>query len=158
MIAALKFLHIAGLICWCAALIALPLLLQGHGAARGQRQYDRFRLLTHIGYIGFATPAALVTVAAGTALIFAAGIFEPWLIIKLGFVAAMVMIHIWFGHMIQRSGEERRSRWRAAPLAGLVVVMPLMAVVLGLVLLKPAPGPFRDLIPAQFLSPRVSPP
>jgi putative membrane protein len=158
MIAALKFLHVAGLICWCAALIALPLLLHGRGGVRRQGPYDRYRLLTHIGYIGFATPAALLTVAAGTALIFAARVFEPWLIVKLGFVAAMVMVHIWFGHLIQRSGEERRIRWQSAPLTGLVIVLPLMGAVLGLVLAKPATGPLRDLIPAQLLSPRVATP
>jgi len=156
MIAALKFLHIVGLVSWCAALIALPLLLHAHGGARGQRQYDRFRLLTHIGYIGFATPAALLTVGAGTALIFAAGVFEPWLILKLGFVAAMVMVHIWFGHLIQRSGEERRSRWRGGPLTGLMLALPLMGFVLAVVLVKPETAVFRDLIPAQLLSPRLS--
>ncbi|MFC0280265.1 CopD family protein [Falsigemmobacter intermedius] len=156
MIAALKFLHIAGLASWCAALIALPLLLRGYSGAIGQREFERFRLLTHIGYIGFATPAALITVAAGTGLIFSAGVFAPWLLIKLGFVAAMVLVHAWFGHMIQRSGEEKRGHWRAGPLLGLTVVLPLMALVLGLVLVKPDAAALLDLIPDQFLSPRIS--
>ncbi|MEH0070121.1 CopD family protein [Pannonibacter sp. Pt2-lr] len=115
MIAGLKFLHIAGLASWSAALLAMPLLMRAHGSADNQRQYARFRLITHIGYIGFATPAALITIIAGTGLIFAAGVFEPWLLLKLSFVAAMVLVHAWIGHLIQRSGEERRSHWRAAP-------------------------------------------
>ncbi|MBJ2149787.1 CopD family protein [Paracoccus sp. IB05] len=155
MIAALKFLHVAALACWCASLIALPLLMRAHGGAMSQRQYARFRLITHIGYIGIATPAALVTIMAGTGLIFAAQVFAPWLLVKLAFVAAMVMVHVWFGHLIQRSGEERRSQWQGAPLAGLLIVLPLMAAVLALVLAKPDLAPFRALIPDQFLSPRA---
>lgn len=154
MIPALKFLHIAALACWCAALIALPLLMRAHGGAMSQRQYARFRLITHIGYIGFATPAAVVTIMAGTGLIFAAQVFEAWLLVKLAFVAAMVMVHVWFGHLIQRSGEERRSHWHIAPLAGLVLLLPLIAAVLALVLGKPDLAPIRALIPDQFLSPR----
>lgn len=154
MIAALKFLHIAALTCWCASLIALPLLMRANGATASQHQYVRFRLITHVGYIGFATPAALVTIIAGTGLIFAAQVFEPWLLVKLGFVAAMVMIHVWFGHLIQRSGEERRTHWHVAPLAGLVILLPLIAGVLALVLGKPDLASIRALIPDQFLSPR----
>lgn len=154
MIAALKFLHLAALACWCAGLIALPLLMHAHGRARNQRQYARFRLITHIGYIGFATPAALVTIMAGTMLIFAARIYEPWLLAKLAFVAAMVLVHVWFGHLIQRSGEEKRSHWQAAPLAGLILVMPLIGIVLALVLSKPDLVLLRDLVPGQLLSPR----
>src|SRR5690606_24179974 len=81
MIAALKFIHIAGLAGWCAALIALPLLMHAHGRAGNQRQYARFRLVTHIGYIGFATPAALITIIAGTGLIFAAQVLTPGLLV-----------------------------------------------------------------------------
>ncbi|SEO09715.1 Uncharacterized membrane protein [Paracoccus alcaliphilus] len=154
MIAALKFIHIAGLAGWCAALIALPLLMHAHGRAGNQRQYARFRLVTHIGYIGFATPAALITIIAGTGLIFAAQVFTPWLLVKLAFVAAMVLVHVWFGHMIQRSGEELRSRWQGAPIAGLLILLPVIATVLGLVLVKPDLERVRDLIPDQFLSPR----
>ncbi|WP_283179566.1 CopD family protein [Gemmobacter sp. 24YEA27] len=154
MIAALKFLHVAALACWCASLIALPLLMKAHGRAQNQRQYAHFRLVTHIGYIAFATPAALVTIIAGTALIFAAQVFAPWLLVKLAFVAAMVLVHVWFGHLIQRSGEEKRSHWQAAPLTGLLLVLPLIAVVLALVLGKPDLTPLRGLIPDQFLAPR----
>ncbi len=155
MIAALKFLHIAGLASWSAALVALPLLMRAHGGAGNQRQYARFRLITHIGYIGFATPAALATIIAGTGLIFAARVFEPWLLLKLSFVAAMVLVHAWIGHLIQRSGEERRSHWRAAPLAALLMVLPLIAAIVALALVKPDLGwIFTSLIPDQFLSPR----
>ncbi|MDR5651454.1 CopD family protein [Ruixingdingia sedimenti] len=158
MIAGLKALHIAGLVCWCAALIGLPLLLHRHGGRRTQRGFAEYRLVTHIGYIAFATPAALVTIAAGTALVLLAGVFEPWLLVKLAAVAGMVLVHVWLGHMIQRSGEERRSDWHGGPLAGLALAVPLMALVLGLVLVKPDAGLLARLVPDQFFAPRaVSP-
>lgn len=154
MIAALKFIHIAGLVCWCGALIALPLLMHGHGGARRQRQFAEYRLVTHIGYIAVATPAALTAIIAGTALIFVAQVYEPWLLAKLAFVAGLVLVHAWFGHMIQRSGEERRSHWPAAPVLGLALVLPLVAIVLTLVLAKPDLRGLQDLIPDQLLAPR----
>lgn len=154
MIAALKFVHVAALVCWCAALVALPLLMRAHGASGNSRDFVRFRLITHLGYIAVATPAALLTVMAGSGLIFAAQVFAPWLLVKLAFVAAMVLVHVWLGHLIQRSGEEQRTHWRAAPLAALCLVLPLMAVVLALVLGKPDLAPLRAMIPDQFLSPR----
>lgn len=154
MIAALKFLHVAGLVSWSAALIGLPLLLRAYAKAADQQEFTRFRTLTHYGYIGFATPAALITVAAGTALIFAAEVFEPWLLAKLAAVAAMVLVHVWFGHLIQRSGETRRTPARLSPLLGLWAVLGLIALVLALVLGKPDLTGLERLIPAQFLSPR----
>ncbi|MGE4340295.1 MAG: CopD family protein [Pigmentiphaga sp.] len=154
MIAALKFLHIVGLAFWCAALIALPLLLHLYGGARRERQFIEFRLLTHIGYIALATPAALLAISAGTALIFLERVFEPWLFVKLAFVAAMALIHMWFGHLIQRSGEERKSNWMPGPVVGLLLVAPLIATVLWLVLAKPAPQMFETLIPHFLLVPQ----
>ena len=59
MIAALKAIHIAAMLCWCAGLIALPLLLIGYGKAQRQVRYSEFRMLTHYGYVAFATPATL---------------------------------------------------------------------------------------------------
>ncbi|MCK9510450.1 MAG: hypothetical protein M0R28_04395 [Pigmentiphaga sp.] len=152
MIAALKFLHIVGLAVWCAALIALPLLLHLYGGARREHQFIEFRLLTHIGYIALATPAALLAISAGTALIFLARVYEPWLFIKLAFVAAMALIHMWFGHLVQRSGEERKSNWMPGPVVGLILVAPLIAAVLWLVLAKPAPQVFEPWIPDFLLT------
>lgn len=154
MIAALKFAHIAGLSVWVAALIALPLLLHVHGGARQQREFIEFRLVTHLGYIAFATPAALIAIAAGTALIFLAGVYEPWLLLKLAFVAGMVLVHAWFGHLIQRSGEERRSEWRRQPLTGLALALPLIAAVLALALAKPAAGTLLAWVPAAIRAPQ----
>ncbi|MFV3077073.1 CopD family protein [Niveispirillum fermenti] len=154
MIAAVKFLHIAGLLSWCAALITLPVLLHVHGRARGAREFVEFRLITHIGYAYIATPAALVAIAAGTVLMFLAETFAPWFLAKLAFVAGMVLIHAWFGHLIQRSGEERRAHRGKRPLAGLFIVLPLILAVLFLVLAKPDLDGLRKSMPGWLLVPQ----
>jgi len=158
MIAAVKFIHFVGLACWCAALIALPLLMHAHGGMRDQRQFARFRLVTHVSYIAFATPAALIAIAAGTALVFLARVFEPWLLAKLAVVAAMVLVHVWLGHLIQRSGEQPGRARPAHPLVGLALALPLIGVVLALVLTKPDLSALTALIPDQFLVPRGAAP
>ena len=153
LIAALKSLHILGLVCWCAALIGLPLLLHSHRVARRQRQFTEYRLVTHVGYTAFATPAALIAIAAGTALILLDQVFAPWLLLKLVFVAAMVMVHVWIGHLIQQSGEERRINWWLSPIVGLVLALIFMTAVLVLVLLKPDAELLGGLVPRQLWSP-----
>lgn len=155
MIAAVKALHIAGLVAWCAALIALPLLLHLHGHARRQRQFIAFRLITHVGYTAIATPAAVVAVAAGTALIFLARVYEPWLLAKLALVAAMVLVHVWLGHLIGRSGEVGRPVLRPPPILALVLTLPLIAAVLMLVLAKPDLRPLEGWLPAWAQEPRA---
>lgn len=157
MIAALKFVHVAGLALWCAALIALPLVMWTNRRTDGQSDYARFRLATHVGYIAVATPAALVAIIAGTGLIFAAQVLQPWFLVKLVCVAALVIVHAWLGDLIQTSGEERRTYWSGTSILALTLILPLILTILGLVLAKPDLTPIKDLVPDQFLSPRVRP-
>lgn len=161
MIAALKALHIAAMLAWCAGLIALPLLLMAYGGARRQSRYAEFRMLTHYGYVAFVTPAAVVAVVAGTGLIFAAEVFDLWFIAKLAFVSLMALVHAWIGHLIEQSGVQRRgaivhgerSRGyaRPSPAIALTVAVPSMAAVLWLVLAKPDLGWVADLLPGFML-------
>lgn len=164
MIAALKAIHIAAMLCWCAGLVALPLMLISYGHARRQVRYSEFRLLTHYGYVGFATPAAVIAVAAGTALIFAAGVFDLWFVAKLAFVSGMALTHAWIGHLIEQSGQKRHDRAPARP-GGRGYRMPLpalalaagiscMIAVLWLVLAKPDLDWLRGHMPGFMLSPR----
>lgn len=164
MIAALKAIHIAAMLCWCAALVALPLLLLSYGRARDQRHYTEFRLLTHYGYVGFASPAAVIAVAAGTALIFAAQVFDLWFAAKLAFVSAMALIHALIGQMIEHSGEAqarkpghgpwpRRGKPMILPLIALIGGLACIGAVLWLVLAKPDLDWLRALLPRVLLAP-----
>ncbi len=154
MIALLKFVHIAALLCWCAALIALPLLLHLYRGARGQRRFTEFRLITHYGYICFACPAAVIAISAGTALIFVAQVYDGWLLIKLVFVTGMALVHGWIGHLILQSGERKETYNMPPPLIAMAFVLPQMAVVFWLELAKPDLAYLANLLPAILLEPQ----
>ncbi|SEN84740.1 Uncharacterized membrane protein [Loktanella fryxellensis] len=152
-LAGLKFVHIAALLGWCAALIALPVMLTIYGQARRQATYAEFRLITHFGYIGFATPAAVVAVGSGIALIFAAQVFDLWFAAKLAFVSLMALVHAWIGHLILQSGEGEGTYRMPPAILGLLVGIPAMAAVFWLVLAKPDLTGLTDFVPEVFLAP-----
>lgn len=156
-VVAVKALHVAALVVWCAGLLALPFLLRVHrtllrgGAA--QADFTRTRLLTHTLYTRYATPSAVVAIAAGTGLVFLERVTDPWLVAKLTFVAGMVLVHAWLGHLVLKAGE--RPEWRMPqPMVALLLLLPLMAAILLLVLAKPPLHRVEALLPEAVLSPR----
>ncbi|MDM7459566.1 MAG: CopD family protein [Paracoccus sp. (in: a-proteobacteria)] len=161
-VAGLKFIHLAAMLCWCAAMIALPAMLylygnfwrNTRGSEQEQARYVEFRLITHYGYIGFATPAAIIAISTGTGLIFADQVFDLWFVAKLTLVAGMALVHAWIGHFILISAEERSLRRMPSPVWTLALGIPLMAGVLWLVLAKPDLAWTADLMPDFMLSPR----
>jgi uncharacterized membrane protein len=159
-VAALKFLHIAALSLWCAGLVGLPLLLARHRPGDDQLDFARRRLVTHYGYVRLVTPAAVVAIAAGTALIFLRGVFVPWMFAKLAVVGLLVVLHAWIGHVTLQIGEQQ-GRYDAPPGGPLVAAALLaMTAILVLVLGKPV---FADWFgagwpgPAWLLQPRGQP-
>lgn len=161
MIALVKTLHIAALVMWCAGLIALPLLLGTHRTvhaaashAQVQKRYTRFRQLTYMTYTALVTPAAVIAIVAGTVLIFAAQVFEIWLLVKLLCVAGMVLVHAWLGYLIVQSGE-RAAHWRMPwPQLALLMAVPCMLGVLALVLVKPDLASHAQELPDWLTQPR----
>lgn len=142
----MKALHIASLALWVGALIGQPLLLARHRRAEEQEEFARVRRFAHFSYIGVTTPAAVIAVGSGTALIFLREVFEPWLYLKLLVVGLLVMFHALVGHLNVKVGEES-GRFR--PPRGLPLTMLVVAtstVILLLVLAKP------DLSGFQFPS------
>ena len=146
-----KALHIAALILWCAGLIALPLVLAKHSRDEAQTTYARLRLLTHDSYTMIVTPAAVVAIAAGTALIYLRGVFEPWMFAKLVAVGLLVCLHAFVGHVVLLMSE-RRGEYAPPSAVPLVVASILtMTVVLLLVLAKPV---VPDIAPAWLKTPQ----
>ncbi len=140
-----KALHIAALIIWCAGLIGLPLMLSKHEIGEGQASYSQLRLLTHRGYAYLATPAAIVAIAAGTALIFLNEVFTLWMFVKLLAVGVLVSLHAWIGHLVVLMSERRGQYAPRSALPMLVPIAITMLTILFLVLGKPvldnfAPG------------------
>ena len=157
MIALIKALHVGTLALWCAGLIALPVILQIYGRSpRVQEQagFAEFRLLSHRAYTRLISPAAVVTIAAGTVLIFLEALHAPWLLAKLGAVAGMALVHAWLGYLITRSGETLGHYRIPSPLPALVAGLVFMALALWLVLAKPELAPLTDHLPEWLLQPR----
>ena len=133
----LKSLHIVALCLWCGGLLALPLMLAGHHPEVSQNQYSRIRMATHFLYSFIVTPAAVLTVIAGTWLIFFRQVFVPWLYLKLVCVALLVAAHIWIGHLLVLVAEKPGRHVPPKPyLPMLAGGLPMLAILI-LVLAKP---------------------
>jgi uncharacterized membrane protein len=140
MIVAIKFLHIAALCLWCAGLVGLPMVLARHHAGDDQSEYTRLRVLTHKAYTGIVTPAAVIAVAMGTALVFMRGLFVPWMFAKLVGVGVLVLLHAWIGHVTLIVGERQGTYDppRGWPFITVTIATLAMVTILLLVLGKPA--------------------
>ena len=133
----LKSLHIAALAIWCAGLLCLPFLLLAHADAGGRRDFVRLRHLTRTAYTMVTSPAAVVAILAGTALILVAGVITGWMFLKLAVVALMVMVHLHCGHLmgaLASHGTQPPHSRLIGMIAGTVL---LILAILWLVLAKP---------------------
>lgn len=146
-----KSAHIAALIIWCAGLIGLPLMLSKHELGEGQASYSQLRLLTHRGYSYFVTPAAIVAIAAGTALIFLAEVFTVWMFVKLLVVGILVTLHAWIGHLVVLMSERRGRYTPRSAIPALFGIGIAIIIILLLVLGKPA---LDNFAPAWLNEPR----
>jgi protoporphyrinogen IX oxidase len=147
-----KTAHIAALVIWCGGLLVLPLMLARHDPTIDPADYAHLRRSSHIIYTICVTPTAVIAVIAGTWLIFLRDVFVPWLYAKLAFVALLVAVHAWIGHILNRTAEEPGNhRPPSAVLTVGAVMLPVVAV-LSLVLAKPAMDWL--VFPDWLLSPR----
>jgi uncharacterized membrane protein len=147
----LKFIHIAALSIWVAGLLYLPALLLAHRRVDDAQDFARVRMASRLAYLGLVSPAAFVAIAAGGALLFVSDALHPWMFVKLVVVGALVVAHMQYGHLVAKLAERdvHASRLRLKLIEGAVLVSA--AVVLLLVLGKPALS--LDFLPDQLLEP-----
>lgn len=133
----LKLLHIASLAVWAGGLVALP-SLKIDGPDLSHAEWVRRHRFSRFCYDALVSPAAVLAVGSGTALIFVSWVPEPWMFAKLVAVAAMVVVHMLIGRTLDRSDETGHLKatpiLRAALLAGGIAAI---SAVLWLVLEKP---------------------
>jgi len=98
----LKFVHLATISIWSAGLIALPFLFRQRALFGGGLDLDRLHRLTRFVYVGMTSPAAVIAIGSGTALIFFQATFQEWFSIKMALVAIMVMLHVAAGLVLAR--------------------------------------------------------
>lgn len=144
---ALKILHIGAMATWFCGLFFLPALLAARLRRKGGDR--RFDALGRTLYFGVATPAGVVTVVAGTALM-AYGPFGAWLVMKLVLVCIAVLFHLYLGVVMH---EYARGRPRhGVRLFRVLAVVPLI-VVLGIAALTGAkPSTVQSLPPPPGVS------
>jgi protoporphyrinogen IX oxidase len=132
----LKVIHIAALSIWCVGLFAMPALL-----ARRRRQLDavaseELHRFTRRLFIEIMSPAAVVAIAAGTALVFQREVLTNWMYAKLAAVSLLVLIHLRAGRLITATRLHLPYGWlrQAGTLATTAAVT---TAILWLVLAKP---------------------
>lgn len=136
----LKALHVAALAIWSAGLLAVPVMLARHDPAIGQEDYTLIRRTTHYGYIYAVTPAAVIAIASGLALVFLREVFVPWMFAKLVAVAFLVAFHAWVGHTLVAVAESEGEDDPPNPFWPLLAVSMPITAILVLVLAKPELG------------------
>lgn len=134
----IKFVHLSALLGWCASLLALPSLLALFPLTQGRINRRRLRAGTRFVYIALASPAAVIAVVSGTALVHLMDAYAPWFFAKLTLVAAMVLFHAGCGKLVLVL-RERPGMWSPGLLLALASLpLALILGVLWLVLAQPA--------------------
>lgn len=133
----LKALHIVSMLIWCACLFYLPGLFAAHPRVKDRDELRRLRIATRFTYIAVASPAGMLAIVTGTALIYVTGRHGDWLVLKLTAVTLMVVFHVTCGWLLGKLYD--RPAWLAPRTHLSLVAAPaiLVPTVLWLVLGKP---------------------
>jgi len=139
----LKALHIAALAIWGGGLLALPGLSAREFQKADAEAADPYgRLWTHrmsrFVYDTIVSPAAVLAIASGTALIFVTMPLDGWLFLKLAAVAGLVVTHMLVGRLIDQTEAPQFEATRPVALALLFSTIVFILLILWLVLQKPA--------------------
>jgi putative membrane protein len=134
----LLFLHVATLAIWSAALFYLPVVFNmNRGLQRAAAV--RLRVMTRLAFIALASPAAVLAIVTGSALVYVTDATGSWLAAKLLLVSLMAAFHVYCGRTLTILGHEGtdKKRRRRTGLWMLGIPMLLISGVLWLVLAKP---------------------
>lgn len=138
----LLLLHICALLCWAAALLYLPALISGF--ARTQTQLQQITCeqgerssLPRLVFTLFATPAALIAIASGTAVFVVNGIIEFWLVAKLTLVTLLVGVHSLCGLLVLRAEQHQHRHLNVYCALAAAISAGLVGIIFWLVLAKP---------------------
>jgi putative membrane protein len=93
-----KGLHILAVIAWMAGLLYLPRLFVYHFRAEaGSKMEETFQTMERRLLFGIMTPAMLAVLVLGASLVWLEGwrlLLQPWLMVKLIGVAALLACHV----------------------------------------------------------------
>lgn len=125
--------HIAFLLLWSASLVYFPHLLVREAVKDDMTAQARAIAMQRSLYALVMTPAALLAVVAGIALIFLRGFAGGWLHVKLLLVLLMVFFHVYCGALMDAFKREHvlRRLWvyRALPLLPALLITAVVTLV-----------------------------
>jgi putative membrane protein len=131
----LKAFHVVFMVTWFAGLFYLPRLFVYHATTADAAGDARFKVMERKLYYGIMTPGAVLTLASGLGLWLGYGITGGWLHAKLALVGALVVYHLWCGHLVKvfRAGANAHThvwyRWfNEVPVLFLVAIVVLVIV------------------------------
>lgn len=163
MIVALKLVHIGMIGIWAGALLVLPVLYRQRNALPMGKDMDRLHRMVRFVFIAIASPAAVVAISTGIALMFLRDTFVAWFMVKLLFVGALCMLHVFTTPLIMRLFNEDSRYPLIRYAAALASTTGVILAILFLVLAKPAldlpgkgitPGGLGEIFPDLNLLPR----
>ncbi len=124
----LKVAHIASMSVWFTGLLLLLRLFASRRRGERDARPDFFNPVANRLFFRIATPAGVLTIAFGMALI---PWVEPgaWLLAKLVLVAAVVLVHLWAGAQLHALGKGKRRPGGLFPvLLGWTPLLLLLAI------------------------------
>lgn len=133
----LKTAHIIALAVWAGGLIALPAFLRRDGELPSRAAAVRLHHFSRFAYDALASPAAVLTIATGTALIFFIQV-DAWLFLKLAAVAGMGAVHMLVGRVLDQLEAPDASPGRWTRMLLTIGACVFILAVLGFVLGRPA--------------------
>lgn len=141
--------HIITLGMWSAALLILAGLYALPPAAQDRAHVERHTLMCRYVFVMLGSPAAVVAIISGCALVALRGVDGSWLLAKLAVVALLALYHTYCGHLLHAQGFgplPTPPAWVPPLLIGVPVL--LISAILFLVLAKP------DVVLEHQISPK----
>lgn len=134
----IKALHIISLVAWFGGLFYLPRLYVYHAECQDQIGNNRFKIMEKKLYYYIMTPAAVLTILFGTALLhvsFKGYLNQPWMQWKLVLVVFLIAYHIYLGRILKRFRQDNNQhsakfyRWiNEVPTVLLILIVVLVVV------------------------------
>ena len=109
----LEAVHIIAVVCWFAALFYLPRLFVYHAMAEDSVSIERFKIMERKLYWGIGTPAMVLALFFGVALVASAPgyyLSAVWFHVKATLVLILIGYHIACGFYLKVFRENRNRR------------------------------------------------
>lgn len=136
----LKTVHIAAIAVWAGGLIALPALLRRDDEMSSRAAVVRLHHFSRFAHDALVSPAAVLAIASGTALIFFVAA-DDWLFLKLVAVAGMMGVHMLIARVLDQLEEPAvtPASWNRTVLvvAAIIFIVAVLALVLGRPVIPP---------------------